>query len=88
MRAPGIARWKGMITPGRRSDGLFDQADLYTTALSLAGFDYENAPELKDRYEAIGMEISGGTAEAFGTFLKAERDRWAQVVKISGAKAE
>lgn len=56
VRAPGVAYWKGMITPGRRSDGLFDQADLYTTALSLAGFDYEDARDpvlakkLKERY--------------------------------------
>lgn len=40
VRVPGIARWPGVIEPGRQSDGLFDQADLYTTALTLAGFDY------------------------------------------------
>lgn len=39
VRGPGIAWWPGMIEP-RTSDGLFDQADLYTTALTLAGFDY------------------------------------------------
>jgi arylsulfatase A-like enzyme len=40
VRVPGIARWPGIIQPGRQSDGIFDQADLYATALSLAGFDY------------------------------------------------
>ena len=36
VRVPTFAYWKGMITP-RRSDGLFDLADLFNTALSLAG---------------------------------------------------
>lgn len=45
-------------------------------------------PELKDRYENLGMDIAGGTAEAFGAFLRSERDKWARVVKLSGAKVE
>ncbi|MCX6089140.1 MAG: arylsulfatase [Candidatus Atribacteria bacterium] len=37
MRVPGIVYWKGMIQPGRVSDGLFDLADLFNTSLTLAG---------------------------------------------------
>lgn len=37
VRVPGIAYWKGMITPGRESDGLFDLMDLFNTSLALAG---------------------------------------------------
>ena len=36
VRVPTFAYWKGMISP-RRSDGLFDLADLFNTGLSLAG---------------------------------------------------
>lgn len=36
MRVPTFAYFKGMITP-RRSEGLFDLADVFPTALSLAG---------------------------------------------------
>lgn len=36
-RIPGIAYWKGMIAPGRSSDGLFDLMDLFNTSLSLGG---------------------------------------------------
>lgn len=42
VRVPGIALWPGVIEPGRVSDGLFDLADLYPTALALAGIDYAN----------------------------------------------
>lgn len=37
VRVPGIFHWKGMINPGRVSDGLFDMADFFTTAVHLAG---------------------------------------------------
>lgn len=36
VRVPTFAYWKGMIVPGR-TDGLFDLADIFNTALSLAG---------------------------------------------------
>jgi arylsulfatase A-like enzyme len=36
VRVPTFAYWKGMIAP-RRSDGLFDLADLFNTVISLAG---------------------------------------------------
>ena len=47
MRVPGIAYWKGMITPGRQSDGLFDLHDLFLTSLALAGVEYRPP---KDKY--------------------------------------
>ncbi|HEY2379078.1 MAG TPA: sulfatase-like hydrolase/transferase [Gemmatimonadaceae bacterium] len=36
VRVPTFAYWKGMIKP-RRSEGLFDLADLFNTAISIAG---------------------------------------------------
>ncbi|MBU4563960.1 MAG: sulfatase-like hydrolase/transferase [Desulfarculus sp.] len=36
VRVPTFVYWKGMIKP-RRSDGIFDLADLFNTAISLAG---------------------------------------------------
>lgn len=37
VRVPGIAYWRGMIAPGRVSDGLFDLMDLFNTSLHLGG---------------------------------------------------
>ncbi|WP_289059564.1 arylsulfatase, partial [uncultured Mesotoga sp.] len=37
VRVPAIFYWKGMIEPGRASDGLFDIADIFNTCLTLAG---------------------------------------------------
>jgi len=45
-------------------------------------------PSLRDRYAELGTELVGGTPGEFGAFIKAELAKWAQVVKVSGAKAE
>jgi len=37
VRVPGIAYWKGMISPGRESDEIFDLMDIFNTSLRLAG---------------------------------------------------
>ncbi len=37
VRVPGIFYWKGMIDPGRQTDGLFNFSDFFTTAAALAG---------------------------------------------------
>jgi arylsulfatase len=47
VRVPGIAYWKGMIEPGRVSDGLFDLMDLFNTSVALAGAE-DDIPD--DRY--------------------------------------
>ncbi|HNS15901.1 MAG TPA: arylsulfatase [Syntrophorhabdaceae bacterium] len=47
VRVPGIVYWRGMIKPGRISDGIFDLADLFNTSLNLAG---ANDQMPKDRF--------------------------------------
>ncbi|WP_199553874.1 arylsulfatase [Sandaracinobacteroides hominis] len=48
VRVPAIANWKGMISPGRQSDELFDLMDLFNSCLSIAGVSEAALP--KDRY--------------------------------------
>jgi len=48
VRVSSIATWPGMIEANRKSDGLFDQMDLFATALTLAGVKLDTLP--KDRY--------------------------------------
>jgi len=43
-------------------------------------------PEMKDRLDKAGAEVRAMSSEQFGAFIRTERDKWAKVVKESGAK--
>jgi tripartite-type tricarboxylate transporter receptor subunit TctC len=45
-------------------------------------------PDLRERMKAAGMEPAGSTPEAFDRFIRDEIEKWAAVVKASGAKAD
>jgi tripartite-type tricarboxylate transporter receptor subunit TctC len=74
-----VVGWYGMTAPAKTPKAVIDR---------LNGTVNKVLPELREKYENVGLEVSGGTADEFGAFLKTERDKWARVVKESGAKVE
>ena len=47
-----------------------------------------NSPEMKARFEQLGIEAVGGTPEQAVTFLNEEIAKWAKVINTAGVKAE
>lgn len=45
-------------------------------------------PEVRSYFNGLGMQATGGTAEAFGRHIADETDRWRAVVKQAGVKIE
>jgi tripartite-type tricarboxylate transporter receptor subunit TctC len=47
-----------------------------------------NSPDIKARFESLGIEPGGGTPEQAATFLNDEIAKWAKVITTAGVKAE
>jgi len=45
-------------------------------------------PEMRERMKGQGAIIIGDTPAEFAAFLRKDSERWAQVIKASGVKAE
>lgn len=46
------------------------------------------APDIKSRFEVLGYEVVGSSPQEFASFIRAESEKYAKAVKISGAKVD
>jgi len=47
-----------------------------------------NQPDVRGRIESDGSEPVGSSPEEFRRFMRADMDKWAKLVKESGAKLD
>ena len=73
--------WYGLLVPAATSKDIV--ARLHGESVKVL-----KQPDVKDRLDAAGFELIGNPPEQFGTFIRTEIDKWAKVVKASGARAE
>ncbi len=80
---PGFAAaaWYGFVGPAGIPKPIV--ATLNKAAIAALG-----TPEVKGRMFASGVEVRTSTPEEFASFIKTEMEKWARVVKASGAKAD
>lgn len=80
--------------PGYDADlwfGLFGPAKLPADRLNRINAEIVkalNSNDVRERFAALGADGVGTTPAAFSAFLKAENEKWAKVVKASGAKID
>jgi tripartite-type tricarboxylate transporter receptor subunit TctC len=73
--------WFGVFSPG-------GTPAVINRRLSQAIATYVKQPAVQDQLNKLGVEPTASTPEAFRTVLRRDLDRWAKVVKDSGAKVD
>jgi tripartite-type tricarboxylate transporter receptor subunit TctC len=74
-----VSAWFGMAAPARTPEPVI--ARLNTELLAIMAL-----PAVREKLQGQGMEVLSSTPAQFGDFIRAETERWAKVVRASGAK--
>ena len=82
-RLPGYEAyvWLGILAPRGTPQPIVDKLHRELAAVM-------TLPEVKAYYAGHNLEIVASTPAAFGTFFRAEKDRWARVIAETGAKID
>ena len=73
--------WWGVVVPTATPKPIV--ARLHTDIVRVL-----NQPDVRERLEVQGVEISATTPEQFAKFIREEIVRWGKAVKLSGAKPD
>ncbi len=73
--------WYGIMVPAKTPRNVINRLNAETTKVL-------SMPEVKTFLFNQGLDAAPGTPEAFGAYIRAERVKWAKVIKAAGAKAE
>ena len=73
--------WYGLLVPAGTSKEIVTR--LHGESVKLLKFS-----DVKDRLDVAGFETIGTTPDQFAAYIRTEIDKWAKVVKASGARAE
>jgi tripartite-type tricarboxylate transporter receptor subunit TctC len=73
--------WQGIVTPGGTPRPVVFKLN-QEIAKSLHG------PQMREQLAKQGLEAVGNSPEQFSAFIKSETEKWARVIRLTGAKAE
>lgn len=74
-------QWFGILMPAGTPPDIVAKLNAETVKIL-------RLPEVRERFQAMGLEIVGNTPEQFAAFMRAETAKWGKIVKDSGAKID
>jgi tripartite-type tricarboxylate transporter receptor subunit TctC len=80
---PGFeaSNWFGLMAPSGTPPEI-------TTRLNTEAHRALQAPDVREKLASLGFEIQASTPQEFYALLRSETDKWAKVLKASGARLE
>jgi tripartite-type tricarboxylate transporter receptor subunit TctC len=76
-----VALWNGIVIPASTSSDIVSK-------LNSSIIKALNQPDLKQRLAEQGSDPAGNSPAEFKQFISTEVDKWAAIVKVSGAKVD
>jgi tripartite-type tricarboxylate transporter receptor subunit TctC len=73
--------WIGLLAPAGTPQAFIDDVNRQIA-------EAEKTPEFVQRLEAIGAQLRTDTPQQFAVYLKAEYQKWGELVRLSGAKVD
>jgi tripartite-type tricarboxylate transporter receptor subunit TctC len=73
--------WNGVLVPAATPRPIVERLNAEINAIL-------KEPSVKSTLNAQGFELVGGTSEDFARLIKSESDKWAPVIKRTGAKVD
>ena len=73
--------WNGLLAPAGTPKEVIARLNTELKAVL-------ESPDIRQRFDAQGFAAAWSTPAAYGSFLQSEVDKWAKVVKTSGAKID
>ncbi len=72
-------QWFGILMPAGTPKPIVDRMNREIVSVL-------QTPEIKGRFETMGIEVAGGTPESFTTFMAEEAAKWQKIAKDAGVK--
>jgi len=73
--------WNGVLFPAGTPSAIIDRMNREMNAAL-------NSADVREKLRAAGLDPAGGTPEEFARWIRAESDKWAPIIKRTGAKVD